>query len=69
MKFLAKSFIKFYQKYLRKFHNRKCIYIPTCSEYAILAIEKYGFIKGIYFAYLRIKRCNGALYKGGNDLP
>jgi putative membrane protein insertion efficiency factor len=61
--------IRFYQKHLRKLHNRICIYTPTCSEYGITAIEKYGLIKGSYYTLLRIKRCNGALYKGGIDYP
>jgi len=35
----------------------------------MMAIEKYGVIKGIYYGYLRIKRCNGALFAGGEDFP
>ncbi|HNW81547.1 MAG TPA: membrane protein insertion efficiency factor YidD [bacterium] len=67
MKYLGIAAIRFYQKHLRHFHNRKCIYTPTCSDYGILAIEKYGFFKGCYVTYLRIRRCNGAKYKGGED--
>lgn len=69
MKYLAIFFIKVYQKYFRKSHNRICIYTPTCSDYAILAVKKYGFYKGLCFGALRIRRCNGALYMGGKDLP
>jgi putative membrane protein insertion efficiency factor len=69
MKFLAIMAVKFYQRYLRKLHNRQCIYTPSCSNYAILAIEKYGIVKGCSYGYMRIKRCNGALYQGGNDEP
>ena len=69
MKALAISAIRFYQRHLRHRHNRQCIYTPTCSEYGILAYEKYGFIKGSRVTYLRIKRCNGALYQGGRDDP
>lgn len=69
MKHLAILAIRFYQRHLRHLHNRRCIYTPSCSNYAILAIEKYGVMKGCYFAFLRIKRCNGALYKGGVDYP
>ena len=61
--------IKFYQRYLRRLHNRECIYTPSCSNYTIMAIQKYGAIKGIYYGYLRIKRCNGALFQGGVDMP
>lgn len=69
MKKLAIFTIRFYQKRLRHLHNRRCIYTPSCSNYGIEAIEKYGVIRGSYNTYLRIKRCNGALYQGGVDLP
>lgn len=35
-----------------------CRFYPSCSEYAILALEKYGLTKGIKLAINRIKRCN-----------
>jgi len=69
MKQLAILAIRFYQKYFRNLHNRECIYIPSCSYYAIMAIEKHGITKGIMYSYYRLKRCNGALYKGGEDYP
>ncbi len=37
---------------------RSCRFTPTCSHYAIEAIEKLGIIKGLFFATLRILRCN-----------
>jgi putative membrane protein insertion efficiency factor len=61
--------IKAYQKYLRRMHNRECIYCPTCSEYTIKSIRKYGPVKGWLYGIRRIKRCNGALYNGGVDEP
>jgi putative membrane protein insertion efficiency factor len=61
--------IRFYQRHLRGFHNRVCIYAPSCSEYAILCIEKYGLRHGVEYAARRIRRCNGALYAGGEDWP
>lgn len=69
MKYIAILAVRFYQRNLRGFHNRECIYTPSCSNYTIMAIQKYGAIKGCYYGYLRIKRCNGALYQGGNDVP
>ena len=69
MKTLAIFAIRFYQNHLRHFHNRQCIYTPSCSHYGIQAIEKYGFLNGCRFTALRIKRCNGALYQGGDDYP
>ena len=43
-----------------------CIYHPTCSQYAIEAIEKYGVCKGCWLAVRRIVRCN-PLHVGGYD--
>lgn len=69
MKLIAIWLIRFYQRHLRIYHNRSCIYRPSCSEYAILAVQKYGSLRGIYYGYGRIQRCNGALYSGGDDWP
>lgn len=46
--------------------NIHCKYYPTCSEYTIQAIEKYGCIKGAYYGAKRIIRCN-PISKGGYD--
>lgn len=43
-----------------------CKYFPTCSQYAIEALEKYGVIKGSLLAVWRILRCN-PFSKGGYD--
>jgi putative membrane protein insertion efficiency factor len=58
--------IHFYQKYLSPLHPPCCIYQPTCSQYAIEAIEKYGALKGSALAAARICRCN-PFHKGGYD--
>ena len=49
--------IRIYQRIPGSWHN-KCRYYPTCSNYAIEAITKYGFIKGWYKAIKRIIKCN-----------
>ena len=65
-KFLIKA-IKFYRKYLSPLKKHAtCIYTPTCSKYAIEAIEKYGALKGGFMALWRILRCN-PFSKGGYD--
>ena len=65
-KFLI-ALIELYRKFLSplkwRFH---CIYTPTCSEYAIEAIKKYGALKGSLLAAWRIIRCN-PFAKGGYD--
>jgi putative membrane protein insertion efficiency factor len=59
--------IQLYRKYLSPLKRRpSCIYTPTCSEYAVEAIEKYGVIKGGLLAAWRILRCN-PFAKGGYD--
>lgn len=40
-----------------KKRNIICRFYPSCSNYAILALEKYGFFKGWFLAYKRIRRC------------
>lgn len=67
MKFIFIKMIQFYQKYLSALKVRAtCIYTPTCSQYAIEAIEKYGAFKGGLLAVWRILRCN-PFSKGGYD--
>ena len=59
--------IRFYQKYLSPLKVRTdCVYTPTCSQYAIEALEKYGAFKGSLLAIWRILRCN-PFSKGGYD--
>ncbi len=67
MKKVLIGIIRFYRKYLSPLKGRGCcIYIPTCSQYAITAIEKYGAVKGGYLAAKRIMRCH-PFHKGGYD--
>ena len=56
-KFLIRI-IKLYQKYISPMKRTKCPYIPTCSQYGLEAIEKYGALKGGLLAAWRILRCN-----------
>ena len=58
--------IKFYRKYLSPLKSTKCPYIPTCSQYGLEAVEKYGAVKGGAMAAWRIIRCN-PFSKGGYD--
>ena len=69
MKKLGMVLISFYKKYISPifhFWGIDCKYYPTCSEYTKQAIEKYGFIKGIYLGFIRILKCN-PFSKGGYD--
>nr|WP_255375264.1 MULTISPECIES: membrane protein insertion efficiency factor YidD [Atopobiaceae] len=58
--------IKGYKKYLSPLFPPSCIYEPTCSQYALEAIEKHGALKGSWLAFRRIIRCN-PFHKGGYD--
>ncbi len=66
MKHIMIKLIRLYQKYLSPLKTVKCPYTPTCSNYGIEAIEKYGAIKGGLLALWRIIRCN-PFSKGGYD--
>ncbi len=53
-----------YQRYADEDIRRRCLFKPTCSEYTILALRKYGVIIGLYKAYVRIfKKCIGNIYR------
>ena len=58
--------ILLYQKYISPMKRTKCPYIPTCSQYGLEAIQKYGALKGGLMAVWRILRCN-PFSKGGVD--
>lgn len=64
-KIILKS-IQLYRKYISPMTPPKCIYTPTCSQYAIDAINKYGALKGGFLAVKRILRCH-PFRKGGYD--
>ena len=67
MKKVFIKLIQFYQKYLSPLKGRStCIYTPTCSQYALEAVEKYGILKGGALAVWRIITCN-PFSKGGYD--
>ena len=67
MKKIMIKMIRGYQKYLSPLKMQvHCIYTPTCSQYAIEALEKYGVVKGSWLAVRRILRCH-PFAKGGYD--
>lgn len=67
MKWIFIKLIRFYQKFISPMKGRQvCIFIPSCSAYAIQAIEKHGAFKGMFLACKRILRCN-PFGKGGFD--
>ncbi|HXZ95250.1 MAG TPA: membrane protein insertion efficiency factor YidD [Dehalococcoidia bacterium] len=63
---LAVGLIKLYQNTVSKVLPSVCRFQPTCSQYALEAIRKYGFARGSWLAAKRIIRCN-PLSEGGYD--
>ncbi len=66
MKKILIAGIRFYQKYISPMKRTKCPYIPSCSNYALEALERHGAVKGSLLAVWRILRCN-PFSKGGFD--
>lgn len=66
MKKLLLSIIHFYRKHISPHLPAMCRYYPTCSYYAIEAIETHGAFRGFLLALWRVLRCN-PLSKGGYD--
>lgn len=60
--------IQLYQKIPFSSHN-SCKFIPTCSNYAIEAIDRFGSIKGSYLTIRRILRCNPFGKSGYDPVP
>ena len=58
MKALLIWMIRFYQREISPARTPCCRFIPTCSAYALEAVEKYGALKGGLLAVRRILRCN-----------
>jgi len=66
MKKILIYFIKIYKKFVSPILPDSCRFYPTCSEYAIEAIDKFGVLKGSIKSIYRILRCN-PFNKGGYD--
>ena len=66
MKELAIKMIRFYQRKISPLFPPRCRYYPTCSQYAVTAIERFGIIRGGLLAVWRLLRCN-PLFPGGLD--
>jgi putative membrane protein insertion efficiency factor len=58
--------IRWYQRMISPLFPAHCIYTPTCSEYAVQAIERYGALRGGWLAIKRLLRCH-PFHRGGYD--
>lgn len=63
-KYILIGIIRLYQRYADEEVRRRCIFKPTCSEYTILSLKKYGVTIGLYKGYDRLfNRCRGNIYR------
>lgn len=66
MKKALMSFIRFYQRRISPLFGPKCRYYPTCSQYALEALEEWGAFRGLLLTIRRLMRCN-IFFPGGVD--
>ncbi len=66
MKKICLLLIRFYQMAISPYIGAHCRFTPTCSQYALIAITRYGALKGTYLAVRRILKCH-PFHKGGYD--
>ena len=60
------TIIRLYRIFISPLLGSNCRHTPTCSEYGIIALKKYGVFKGTFLTVKRIIKCN-SLFKGGYD--
>jgi len=65
-KFVVVKLLQGYKWAVSPFFPPACRYVPTCSEYAIEAVERYGVVRGGWMGLTRVLRCH-PLVKGGYD--
>ena len=62
----AIAFVRGYQLIVRPWLGPRCRFHPGCSSYAILALERHGFVRGSWLAMRRVLRCH-PFHPGGHD--
>jgi|JI10StandDraft_1071094.scaffolds.fasta_scaffold01135_16 putative membrane protein insertion efficiency factor len=62
------AMVRFYQRGISPLLGKNCRYEPTCSQYFILAVQKYGPLRGAWKGFWRIMRCH-PFRPGGFDPP
>ncbi len=59
-------FVRVYQRFISPLLGPKCRFTPTCSQYAIIALRRFGLIKGGWLTVKRVLKCH-PLHEGGED--
>jgi len=68
MKYILIALVRFYQKRLSPYYGGGCYYEPSCSQYMILSLQKFGALKGLYKGLHRLVSCRPGC-PGGSDYP
>ena len=66
MKKLLIALVRFYRSAISPYRTPCCRFTPTCSQYALEALEKYGALKGTWLTLKRLSKCH-PFHKGGYD--
>jgi hypothetical protein len=69
MKYILIAFIKLYRRTLSKIIQPACRFTPSCSAYAIEALERFGAVRGCYLTLSRVVRCNPFSEGGEDNVP
>lgn len=69
IKFFLKIIIKFYQYTISPIIGPRCRYLPSCSNYALEAIDKHGVTKGMFLSIKRISKCHPWGKSGHDPVP
>ncbi|MBP6553919.1 MAG: membrane protein insertion efficiency factor YidD [Vitreoscilla sp.] len=69
MKYVLLKFVRFYQVAISPMLPPRCRYAPTCSQYAVEALQKHGAYKGSMLALRRICRCHPFGGSGYDPVP
>jgi putative membrane protein insertion efficiency factor len=63
------GFIRLYQRYISPLLGSNCRFQPTCSQYTVEAVERYGVLKGLWLGARRISRCHPFNAGGYDPVP
>lgn len=66
MGILARSLIRFYQRYLSPLWGPRCRFYPSCSQYALECFQEFGFFRASYRTGVRLLKCH-PFHPGGLD--
>lgn len=66
---ILRGLVRLYQRFVSPLSPPRCRFYPSCSSYAVLALEKHGAVRGTGLAVWRVLRCNPWSSGGVDDVP